>query len=84
MALTGRFLVVSSFNTFIQNITVHAYTYMYVTSLMNYSLFNIRYIKGRVVTNVVRTCDPTPLLYIFGNKICLNNIRYTWSIFLII
>ena len=28
--------------------------------------------RGRVVTNVVRTCDPTPLLYIFGNKICLN------------
>ena len=24
--------------------------------------------RGRVVTNVVRTCDPTPLLYIFGNK----------------
>ena len=28
--------------------------------------------RGRVVTNVVRTCDPTPLLYIFGNKIYLN------------
>ena len=28
--------------------------------------------RGRVVANVVRTCDPTPLLYIFGNKICLN------------
>ena len=28
--------------------------------------------RGRVVTNVVRTCDPTPLLYIFGNKICLK------------
>ena len=28
--------------------------------------------RGRVVTNVVRTCGPTPLLYIFGNKICLN------------
>ena len=28
--------------------------------------------RGRVVTNVVRTCDPTQLLYIFGNKICLN------------
>ena len=28
--------------------------------------------RGRVVTNVMRTCDPTPLLYIFGNKICLN------------
>ena len=28
--------------------------------------------RGRVVTKVVRTCDPTPLLYKFGNKICLN------------
>ena len=28
--------------------------------------------RGRVITNVVITCDPTPLLYIFGNKICLN------------
>ena len=28
--------------------------------------------RGWVVTNVVRICDPTPLLYIFGNKICLN------------
>ena len=28
--------------------------------------------RGRVLTNVVITCDPTPLLYIFGNKICLN------------
>ena len=28
--------------------------------------------RRRVVTNVVKTCDPTPLLYIFGNKICLN------------
>ena len=39
-------------------------------------LFNSYYVclkcRGRVVTNVVRTCDPTPLLYIFGNKICLN------------
>ena len=35
--------------------------------------------RGRVVTNVVRTCDPTPLLYIFGNKICLN---YTLIFFL--
>ena len=32
----------------------------------------VRTPRGRVVTNVVRTCDPTPLLYIFGNKICLN------------
>ena len=23
-------------------------------------------------TSVVRTCDPTLLLYIFGNEICLN------------
>ena len=28
--------------------------------------------RGRVLTDVVITCDPTPLLYIFGNKICLN------------
>ena len=28
--------------------------------------------RGRVLTNVVITCDPTALLYIFGNKICLN------------
>ena len=28
--------------------------------------------RGRVLTYVVITCDPTPLLYIFGNKICLN------------
>ena len=38
--------------------------------------------RGRVVTNVVRTCDPTPLLYIFGNKICLNwyflNVMYSF------
>ena len=27
---------------------------------------------GRVVTNVVRTCDPTPLLYFLGNEIRLN------------
>ena len=27
--------------------------------------------RGRVVTDAVITCDPTPLLYIFGNKICL-------------
>ena len=35
--------------------------------------------RGRVVTNVVRICDPTPLLYIFGNKICLNYFVYTSS-----
>ena len=28
--------------------------------------------RGRVLTYVVITCVPTPLLYIFGNKICLN------------
>ena len=28
--------------------------------------------RRRVVTNVVRTCDPTPLPYLFCNKICLN------------
>ena len=31
---------------------------------------------GRVVTKVVRTCDPTPLLYQIGNKICLNYCVY--------
>ena len=35
---------------------------------------------GRVVTNVVRTCDPTPLLYIYGNKICLNWMSMTRSL----
>ena len=32
--------------------------------------------RGRAVTNVERTCGPTPLLYIYmyrkGNKICLT------------
>ena len=30
------------------------------------------HVRRRVVTKVVRTCDPTPLLYKIGNKICLN------------
>ena len=27
---------------------------------------------GRAVTNVVRTCDATPLYFKFGNEMCLN------------
>ena len=48
-------------------------TYLYVHCLVMFiSYYVCLKCRGRVVTNVVRTCDPTPLLYIFGNIICLN------------
>ena len=38
---------------------------------------HVRKIAGRVVTNVVRTCDPIRLLVFdfMSNKICLNHVR---------
>ena len=32
--------------------------------------------RGRIVTKVVSTCDQTPSLIKFGNKICLNKTVY--------
>ena len=44
------------------------------------AMFAVVYLcfRGRAVTNVVRTCSPSPLS-IYGNKICLNyaNLRKT-------
>ena len=47
--------------------------YIYIAMFISY--YVCLKCRGRVVTNVVRTCDPTPLLYIFGNKICLNYLK---------
>ena len=42
---------------------------IYLAMLISYYVC-LKY-RGRVVINVVRICDPTPLLYIFGNNFTL-------------
>ena len=51
---------------------LESYLFSVELSCVCYHMFYNLQCRGRAVTNVVRTCGPTPLLYYKSNKICLN------------
>ena len=54
--------------------SIHAICTLNISNVINY-----KFMAGRAVTNVVRTCGPTHLLVFdfMSNKICLNHYKFS-------